>query len=37
MTALMQQLGLRWTSLDDILHVAYRGKPPRYAAHFVKR
>ena len=31
--ALMERLGLRWGSCSDLIHVAYRKRPPAFARH----
>ncbi|MGQ0646470.1 MAG: class I SAM-dependent methyltransferase [Gemmatimonadaceae bacterium] len=33
LTALMDRLGLTWGSCSELIHVAFRKKPPRFAAH----
>lgn len=33
MDALMKRLGLTWASCNDLLHVAFRKRPPAFAAH----
>jgi hypothetical protein len=33
MTALMKQIGFKWESVDDLLHIAYRSSRPRFARH----
>ncbi|MCC6318108.1 MAG: class I SAM-dependent methyltransferase [Gemmatimonadaceae bacterium] len=33
MDALMKRLGLQWASCSDVLHVAYRKRPPAFARH----
>jgi hypothetical protein len=35
MNALMKRLGLHWASFNDVLHVAFRRKLPKWATHLV--